>query len=63
MNKRKRNPEAIKKYKKKLKTIKADVRIEYKEKLDMIVKNQKISIAEWLRRHIDEDMKNVEANK
>lgn len=59
MNKRKRNKEAVIRYRKSLKTIKADVRPEYKEKLDLIVKIQNISIAEWLRRHIDEDIKNI----
>ena len=46
-------------YRQGLKTVKADLLPDYKEKIDCIVENQGISIAEWMRQKIDEDYKRM----
>lgn len=48
-----------KEYRQRLKTVKADLLPDYKEKIDYIVENQGISIAEWMRQKIEEDYKRI----
>lgn len=47
--------EWMKEYRKKIKPVKADLRIEEREKLDEILKIKKASFIQWLRDHINKE--------
>lgn len=51
--------EYLKEYKKKMKKLVIDLRPDEKENLDKIVKIKNKSLVQWVRDHIQEDLKNM----
>lgn len=57
MLKYKDRKEYLKDYRKRKRKIVADLDIEERNKLDLIVKKKNITMADWIRQHIEEDYK------
>ena len=55
MLKYKDRKEYLKDYRKRKRKIVADLDIEERNKLDLIVKKKNITMADWIRQHIEED--------